>query len=146
MDLSADVTVMTRIALLNLFLAPFLAAAQPADCLKLTRPVDKGGALAKDGLEVTPCPEAIVAVLYDGKSHLVRAARDMSAGEVIAAVPTQRMAMAVRGQPVRIQHRIGAISVTRLGTALSDAPPGGSVIALTADGQVIHGLPLQESP
>ena len=138
---------MIRIALLSLaLLTPFLAAAQPAGCVKLTRPVAKGGALPKDGLEATPCPETIARVLYDSNTHLVRAARDMSVGEAIAAVPAQRIATIVRGQPVRIQRRSGAISITRLATALSDAPPGSPVIAMTADGQVIRGQPMQDSP
>jgi flagella basal body P-ring formation protein FlgA len=70
----------------------------------------------------------------------------MAIGELIAFVPPQRMAAAVRGQAVRIQHRIGALSVTREGTALLDAAPGRTVIAMTADGKIIRGLPLLEAP
>lgn len=136
-----------RAALFCLALAgSFSAAAQPQACLRLTHALAKGEALSRDALEAQPCTDRPVRVLYDGEAHVVRAARDMDIGEVIAAVPPQRIAAAVRGQAVRIRHRIGAVSVTRAGTALVDAAPGQAVIAMTADGQLIRGLPLQEAP
>ena len=136
-----------RTALFCLALASsFCVAAQPPACLRLTHAIARGEALSRDALEAVACTDDPVRVLYDGEAHLVRAARDMAVGEVIAAVPPQRMAAAVRGQAVRIRHRIGAVSVTREGTALVDAAPGKAVIAITADGRLIRGLPLQEAP
>ena len=136
-----------RIALFCLALGGALPASAPAaDCLRLTRAVAKGDALARDGLAPADCAEQPSRVLYDGQAHLVRAARDMAAGEIIAAVPLQRLALAVRGQSVRIRHRVGAVSVTREGTALVDAAPGRPVTAVTADGKLISGLPQQEAP
>jgi len=124
----------------------FSVAAQPRACLRLTHAVARGEALSRDALEAEACTDSPARVLYDGEAHVVRAARDMAVGEVIAAVPPQRMASAVRGQAVRIRHRVGAVSVTREGTALVDAAPGKAVIAITADGRLIRGLPLQEAP
>lgn len=120
--------------------------AQAENCLQLTRAVAQGEALSMNALEPAACPDAVAHVLYDRDARLVRAPRDMAAGEAIAAVPPQRMAIAVRGQPVRIRHRIGAVSVTRQGTALVDVPPGEQIVAMTTDGQLIRGMPLQESP
>ncbi|WP_155647533.1 hypothetical protein [Burkholderia territorii] len=66
---------------------------------------------------------AVRAWRYDAESHVVRAARAITAGEIVPAPATSRLATVHRGGRMFDTIQVGAVTVTRVGTALADAGP-----------------------
>ncbi|MBR8247785.1 hypothetical protein [Burkholderia cenocepacia] len=91
-----------------------------------------------DQIQLAACPGdgAVRAPRYDAESHVVRAARTMTAGEIVPAPATSRLATVHRGGRVFDTIQVGAVTVTRSGTALADAGPRHAAPVLTGDADV----------
>ncbi|KVT06112.1 hypothetical protein WT97_10935 [Burkholderia sp. MSMB1459WGS] len=90
--------------------------------------------------EIQPagCPGngAVRAWRYDAESHVVRAARAITAGEIVPAPATSRLATVHRGGRVFDTIQVGAVTVTRSGTALADAGPRHAAPVLTGNADI----------
>ncbi|HDR9204611.1 TPA: hypothetical protein QDB48_006026 [Burkholderia vietnamiensis] len=73
---------------------------------------------------------------YDAELHVVRATRAMTAGEIVPAPAMSRLATVHRGGRVFDTIQVGAVTVTRSGTALADAGPRHAAPVLTGDADV----------
>ncbi|VWD46937.1 hypothetical protein BCO18430_07177 [Burkholderia contaminans] len=84
------------------------------------------------------CPDdgAVRVWRYDADSHVVRAARDIVAGEVVQLPPSSRLAVVHRGGRVFDTVQVGAVTVTRSGTALADAGPRHAAPVLTGNADI----------
>ncbi|MGT0194077.1 hypothetical protein ACVHYJ_18840 [Burkholderia pyrrocinia] len=73
---------------------------------------------------------------YDADSHVVRSARDIAIGEIVQWPATSRLAAVHRGSRVFDTVRVGAITVTRSGTALTDAGSRHAAPVLTGNAEI----------
>jgi hypothetical protein len=99
-------------------------------------PVDTSPAVDQFQLARCPADGAVRAWRYDAESHLVRAARAISAGEIVPAPATSRLATVHRGGRVFDTIQLGAVTVTRSGTALADAGPRHAAPVLTGSADI----------
>ena len=115
-------------------------AGDSPGCLALTQLVPQGHALTHDVLLDAPCPPGASAVQrlhYDSDAHLVRAPRDLMAGDFVVSVPKSYLAHTRQGDALAVAYRHGSITITRYGTAMTDSAYGRSVVLRTSDGAVI---------
>lgn len=84
------------------------------------------------------CPDDGVARVwrYDADSHVIRAARDIAAGEIVSLPASSRLAAVHRGGRVFDTVQVGAVTVTRSGTALADAGPRHAAPVLTGNADI----------
>ncbi|WP_322081137.1 hypothetical protein [Burkholderia sp. BCC1972] len=99
-------------------------------------PVDTSPAVSQ--IQPAGCPGdgAVRAWRYDAESHVVRTARTMTAGEIVPAPAMSRLATVHRGGRVFDTIQVGAVTVTRSGTALADAGPRHAAPVLTGNADI----------
>jgi hypothetical protein len=114
-------------------------SVQPAHCFELLRDLRKGDAIMLDGVRDVACPQnaLIHSIHYDDKARLARAARDLAHGDVIASIPSQRLAQVSRGERIVAVVRTGAVTVARTGTALTDSGSGRATMIATGDRDIV---------
>ncbi|MBN3815126.1 hypothetical protein G3N57_00210 [Paraburkholderia sp. Se-20369] len=104
-------------------------------------------AVSADQLRSAPCPDsgARQAWRYDPDSHVVRAVRDMTAGEIVLLPTASRLATVRRGEHVRQTVRVGAVTIVQSGTALTDAGLNRTASVLTGNaGTQMWRLPVDD--
>ncbi|MXN76553.1 hypothetical protein GR157_17645 [Burkholderia sp. 4701] len=89
-------------------------------------------------IQPTRCPSGgtVRAWRYDADSHVVRAARAIAAGEIVQSSAASRLAAFHRGGRVFDTVQVGAVTVTRSGTALADAGPRRATPVLTGNADI----------
>lgn len=108
------------------------------DCSVLKRNTVTGAAPTSDDFETSACsPSKLTrAFRFDAATGSARAVRDLSAGEVVAALPASAIASVIPGQKLFLTTRVGPVEVDREVTALQPARSGGALFVRTQDGKI----------
>ncbi|WP_055138418.1 hypothetical protein [Burkholderia plantarii] len=118
---------------------PAATAAQASGiCVTLRVDLPAAASPSADQLGRTPCPPAGVrtAWRYDAAQRVARATRALPAGEVVRPPAGPLLAVVHGGERVSDTVRVGAVTVTRTGTALTDAGARRAAAVLTGDAAV----------
>ncbi|KWD78393.1 hypothetical protein [Burkholderia ubonensis] len=112
-------------------------AVEPAPhaCAEVLMNLPAATAPSADQLRPAPClgSGARQAWRYDPDSRVARAARDMTAGEIVLLPAASRLATIRRGKHVSQIVRVGAVTIVQSGTALTDAGPDRTAAVLTGN-------------
>ena len=138
------------IALISLLAAagapPVPAASETRMCMRVEKPLAAGDYPGTDDLSVAGCgaepPKA--GFRYDPVSRLVRASRDLEAGDLVPAVSPELLAGVRPGQRIMLSTKIGAVTVHRQVEAVLAAPAGRPVFVRAGDGD-IFAIPYPEA-
>jgi len=120
--------------------APVRAEAAPvraeAGCVEVVRPLERGVYPTSRDLLTAVCkgPAAERVFSYDPTNRVVRAARDLAAGEVVAAPPLSLLAGIRPGDEIAIEAHVGPVIVQRSVRAVRPARVGRPVTVRAADG------------
>jgi hypothetical protein len=122
-----------------------MPAAAALSCLRVIAGVAQGGVPAAADVERAPCaverPEA--ALRYDAGAGSVRALRDLTPGDIVAAVPESLIPEIRPGQALAIETKVGSVVVTRQVEAVQAGRRGGKLFVRAADGRVF-AVPVPE--
>jgi len=107
-------------------------------CVTVLADLPVGASPSADQVRPARCPDDGAAHVwrYDADSHVVRAARDIAAGEIVQLPPLSRLAAVHRGGRVFDTVQVGAVTVTRAGTVLADAGPRHAAPVLTGNADI----------
>lgn len=111
------------------------APAAEAACLKALRSVAGGEAATVADFAPSPCIEAGSALTYDRSQRVARVRRAVAEGEVVGGSPAVLAVVRPR-QALRLQTRIGPVSVERDVEVVRPAREGERVLVRGADGRV----------
>lgn len=119
--------------------APSAASGAPARaCVRLTAPLAIGAYPTPAELTPAACGNMPLAALrYDRRSGVVRADRDLKAGDILLGPPASAVAGVTPGQALLLEATVGPVTVQRRLVAVQAARPGQAVFARTEDGHVI---------
>ncbi|WP_246797502.1 hypothetical protein [Burkholderia perseverans] len=114
------------------------AARASGICVTLLVDLPAAASPSADQLGQAPCPAAGVrsAWRYDAAQRVARATRALPAGEVVRPPAGPLLAVVHGGERVSDTVRVGAVTVTRSGTALTDAGARRDAAVLTGDAAV----------
>ncbi|WP_186209013.1 hypothetical protein [Burkholderia gladioli] len=114
------------------------AAPSPAACVTLRVDLPRSASPSAEQLRSTGCPRdgLQAAWRYDAATQVARAARDLKAGEIVVPPAPSRLAVVHRGERVLDTVQVGAVTVTRSGTALTDAGSHRAAAVLTGDAAI----------
>ncbi|MBR8210767.1 MULTISPECIES: hypothetical protein [Burkholderia] len=112
--------------------------ASSRSCVTVLADLPVDASPSADRIQPVGCPGdgAVRAWRYDAESHVARAARAMTAGEIVPAPAASRLATVHRGGRVFDTIQVGAVTVTRSGTALADAGPQHAAPVLTGNADI----------
>lgn len=115
-----------------------MAARASGICVTLLVDLPAAASPSADQLGGAPCPAAGVrsAWRYDAAQRVARATRALPAGEVVRPPAGPLLAVVHGGERVSDTVRVGAVTVTRSGTALTDAGARRDAAVLTGDAAV----------
>jgi hypothetical protein len=117
---------------------PLAKAAMAMGCVKAQAPLAIGDYPIADDLAPAACPDKVDhALVYDHMASVVRAARDVQSGEVIAGVPKWAIAQLSPGAPAYLETVAGPIKIERLVHVAQPARLGHGFFARAQDGGVV---------
>lgn len=107
-------------------------------CVRVLAEIPVDASPSASQIRPARCPgdNAVRAWRYDAESQVVRAARMIAAGEIVQSPATSRLATVHRGGRVFDTVQVGAVTVTRSGTALADAGPRHAAPVLTGNADI----------
>lgn len=107
-------------------------------CLRMTADVPQGRYLTRDGVTEATCGvRPRPALQYDARVGLVRAARDLNEGDLIAAPPKDAIALIAPEQAMYLQTTIGVVTLQRQVTTVRPVRKDATAIVKTGDGSII---------
>ncbi len=107
-------------------------------CLRMTADVPQGRYLTRDGVAEATCDAPPKPALqYDARVGLVRAARDLSEGDLISAPPQDTIALIAPDQPIYLQTTVGVVTLQRQVTTVRPVRKDATAIVRTGDGAII---------
>ena len=114
------------------------ASSPPAAtaCGRMRRALAAGAAPARGDVEAAPCAATPAAWRYDARLGVARAARDLAAGETVAALPDAALASAAVGAPLYLRAGVGPVLVERMVRIVAPARAGAQVFVKAEDGAV----------
>jgi|GEM_PF-2201883 len=124
----------------SMIVAAAAAEAAPvhagAGCVEVVRPLDRGTYPTSGDLLAAPCksPAAERVFCYDPTNRVVRTARDLAAGEVVAAPPLSLLAGVRPGDDIAIEAHVGPVVVQRSVRVVRPARFGRPVTVRAAGG------------
>lgn len=111
------------------------APAAEAACLKALRPVAEGEAATVADFAPSACTGAGSALTYDRSQRVARVRRAVAEGEVVGGSPAVLAVVRPR-QALRLQTRVGPVTVERDVEVVRPAREGERVLVRGADGRV----------
>ncbi len=109
-----------------------------AACLAAILPIPAGALPVRADFADAPCvAETARALRYDHARRALTAARDIAAGEVIAAPPPSLLPDVRAGDPLTLVARVGTATVERNVTAAQPGRRGRGIFVRTSDGRLI---------
>ena len=119
-------------------LAANVQTVSPRSCVEVIEALPAGSVPVQSDLAPASCREERSghAFRYDPEIRVLRAARDLIEGELIAA-PAIRLPDVGPGASLTLTARSGPVTVTREVTAMQPASRGQAVFVRTADGRLI---------
>ena len=107
-------------------------------CMRVLKPIASGAAPRAGDLEPAPCGENRPrrAFAYDRTTRVARAARALSPGETIAAIPASSLAGVRAGDAYVVTARVGPVRIERHVVAVRSAQAGGRMFVVGDDGEV----------
>ena len=114
------------------------ASTAPSSCMIVIRALSRGAVAGTRDVAPMPCPAAPVALSlrYDPTIRAMRAARDLSVGETLPAIPAFALPVIRPGDRLRLVAQVGAVTVERQVTALQAGQAGDPLFVRAADGAV----------
>jgi len=107
-------------------------------CLAALAPIAAGTLPVRGDFADAPCgARTELALRYDGRRHALAAARDIEAGEVIAAPPASLLPDVRPGDPLILIARVGTATVERQVTAAQPGRRGRGIFVRTPDGRLV---------
>jgi len=125
------------------------AAAATTACARLERPVAAGAVPGEQDLVPTACgaePAPAHTLRYDTRLGMVRAARDLKAGETVISPPTFALAQVTAGQRLHVRAQVGSVTIQRDVEAVRTARAGPRLFVRTADGAVFSARSADLTP
>ena len=124
-------------------------ATATAACARLERPVAAGAVPAEQDLTPAACgaePSLDHTLRYDTRIGMVRAARDLKAGETVISPPAFALAQVTAGQRLHVRAQVGSVTVQRDVEAVRTARAGPRLFVRTADGAVFSARSADLTP
>lgn len=114
------------------------ASAAPRRCVELLVDLPAATSPSADQVRPADCPNVPLrsAWRYDATSHLARAVRDLTLGERVPSPAASRLVVVRRGGLVLDTVQVGAVTVTRSGTSLTDAGSRRAAAVLTGNADI----------
>lgn len=109
-----------------------------AACLAAIVPIPAGALAVRADFREAPCAgETPRALRYDAARRALTAARDIAAGEVIAAPPASLLPDVRTGDALTLIAHVGTATVERQVVAAQPGQHGRNIFVRTSDGRVI---------
>lgn len=124
-----------KAGIVSLMIGAMGAPAAEAACLRALRPVAEGEPATIADFAPSPCVEADSALIYDRSQRVARVRRAVTEGDVVRGSPAVLAAVRPR-QALRLQTRIGPVTVERDVEVVRPARGGERVLVRGADGRV----------
>lgn len=108
-------------------------------CLQAVAAIAAGAVPARADFGEVACPtDPAGALRYDPRARVMRAIRDIAAGETIAPVPAGMLPDIRPGDPLFLIAHVGTATVEREVTATQPGRRGQPIFVRTADGRVLR--------